>query len=256
MRAQTDEAAGLSAPDPGLAFPAGSAGPRRPFRSGALRGVAYGTTAPELVAALPRWLAQGAVPSARVLKQARVFLLGEWIVKFFPRASLFGHFRTSRAVRSAERHFECQPIPSPRPLVAASAARGGPSLLVREYVRGQLLDEVWGRDAVAATELAPFLAEMTRRRVLHGDLHPSNLLWDGKRWLLLDVDGVRHHLHSRRRVTTSMWARLQQRLGDGPELRALHARCRELVPGPQGGVPSWADVERRARLLQPGRSGR
>ena len=239
-----------------LAFPSdGSFGSARAFRCGAARGVAYAGVPAALAASVPGWIEARAVPAAEVLKRGRVFRAGALIVKFFPRATPFGLLRRARAVRSAERYFACLPVPSPRPLLAARARLGGVSLLVREFVPGRLLSEVWTRDAGAMEALAPFLALMTRRRVLHGDLHPSNLLWDGTRWLLLDVDGVRHRLHSPRRVTVTMWARLLQRLEDGPELRALHARYLELGAEPAARAPRWEAVERRARHLRPARDG-
>jgi predicted unusual protein kinase regulating ubiquinone biosynthesis (AarF/ABC1/UbiB family) len=160
-------------------------------------------------------------------------------------------------VRSAERHFWCLPLASPRPLVAAGRQLQRASVLVREHVEGRTLRELWdspaGLGAREEGELASFLAAMERHRVIHGDLHPRNLLWNGSAWLLLDVDGLRHGLHDSRRVLTALWARLLVHLGDERRVRALHARAAEEL-GSAASV-AWPDIERAGERMRARRGG-
>jgi tRNA A-37 threonylcarbamoyl transferase component Bud32 len=222
--------------------------PGRAYRAGALRGRAYGELEAQLAAALPCWLAEGRVPEGQALKPPQVYRAGELVVKFFPPPTVFGWLRAPRAVRSAERYFACLPVPSPRPLVALARSSRGPSLLVREFLPGALLSELWGTDEPAERALADFLAAMLRQGVLHGDLHPRNLLWSAGRWVLLDVDGVRHRLHDRARVLLGQWARLCFHLGDEPRLERLFRRTLELGGGADGS--DWQAVRRAARELR------
>lgn len=235
-----------------FSFPADpTSGAGREWSGGGLAGRAYGAIVTDLAAALPRWLAEGEVSEGEPLKPPHVFRVGELVVKFFPAPTVFGWLRLPRAVRSAERHFSCRPIPSPRPLIALSRRRGGASLLVREFVPGRLLSEIWGRDEAAERALAALLSEMRRCGVVHGDLHPRNLLWTGERWCLLDLDGVRHRLHSPARVLEGQWARLLFHLEDEARVERLYRRVLELHP--EGLQPTWAGIARRARALRASR---
>jgi len=242
----------MSAPSADLArYPAGA--PERGghgLRVGALRARAYAPLTPALVARLPGWYADAA-REGEVLRSGAVVRVGDLVVKRFPAPSVFGWLRAPRATRSAARHFWCLPVPSPRPLVALWRGFSSPSVLVREFIPGALLSAL-GPEAHAAEEaLAPFLALLARHAVLHGDLHPQNLLWDGTHWWLLDVDGVRHGLHSRSRVWLGMWARCALYLGE-PRARALHARClREVAPRWQ---LAWDDVRREEAAMRARRA--
>ena len=232
-----------------LAYPGeGLQGRGRAWRRGRLRGRAYARLEPALEACVPAWLATLDVPEGRALKAPDVHRVGALVVKFFTRPSLLGWVRAPRAVRTAERYFWCLPLRSPRPLLAAARALGGPSLLVREHVAGTLLNEVAADDARADGALAAFLADMERHGVVHGDLHPRNLLWTGGEWVLLDVEGLRHGLHDPVRVLTGQWARFVLHLGEA-RVQALHARARELAGG--RARVSWEDVRRQlARLVE------
>jgi hypothetical protein len=231
-----------------LAF-AGEVTRGRSWRAADVAGRAYASVQPALAERVPRWLATLAVPEGTALKAPDVFRVGELVVKFFTRPSLFGWLRPPRAVRSAERYFWCLPLRSPRPLVAAG--RGGKSVLVREHVAGELLSTAWHgadwRDGRAAEALAAFLADMQRHGVVHGDLHPRNLLWTGAEWVLLDVDALRHGLHDPARVLAGQWARFVVHLGDEERVRALHRRAGELA-GRSATVP-WEEVRRRVEHL-------
>jgi predicted unusual protein kinase regulating ubiquinone biosynthesis (AarF/ABC1/UbiB family) len=125
---------------------------------------------------------------------------------------------------------------------------------VREHVEGALLRDVWGRDPAAEEALAGFLAEMERRGVLHGDLHPQNLLWTGVEWVLLDVDGLRHALHGRKRVLTGQWARFLLHLPERERVRALHRRTGELLAASGARPVPWEDVHARAEALRARRA--
>jgi hypothetical protein len=239
----------VSTPLDALAF-AGEVTRGRPWRQAGAAGRVYAPLAPELAARVPHWLATLAVPEGTVLKAPDVHRVGGLVVKFFTRASLLGWLRPPRAVRSAERYFWCLPLRSPRPLVAAG--RGRRSVLVREHVAGELLNaawhgESWRRDGRAAEALAAFLAGMQRHGVVHGDLHPQNLLWTGAEWVLLDVDGLRHGLHDPARALLGQWARFVLHLGDEERVRALHRRVGELA-GAAAAVP-WERVRRHALAL-------
>lgn len=227
-----------------------------PWR-GSGTGRCYAPLAPELAAAVPRWLTELAVPEGTALKAPDVHRLGGLVIKFFTQPSLFGWLRAPRAVRSAEGYFACLPLRSPRPLVALGRRFGRTSVLVREHIEGVLLREVWSdaaqRDPRATDALAGFLAAMERQGIIHGDLHPRNLLWNGSEWVLLDVDGLRHGLHDPVRVLTGQWARFVLHLGDEERVRALHAHTlREL--GPAARV-SWERVRRRVETLTRQRRG-
>lgn len=229
---------------------AGEVARGRPWRASGAAGRVYATLAPELAERVPRWLDTLAVPEGTVLKAPDVHRVGGLVVKFFTRASLLGWLRPPRAVRSAERYFWCLPLRSPRPLVAAG--RGRRSVLVREHVAGELLSaawrgESWRRDGRAGEALAAFLAGMQRHGVVHGDLHPQNLLWTGAEWVLLDVDGLRHGLHDPARVLAGQWARFVLYLGDEERVRALHRRASDLA-GSAAAVP-WERVRRQVETL-------
>jgi len=223
----------------------------RRWNGAGLSGRAFGPLPPEVEAALPRWFA-GDLSGGVALKPPDVHRVGELVVKRFAAPTVFGLVRAPRAVRSARRHFWCLPTPSPRPLIALWRGPGSPSVLVREFVAGRLLADVPAGETEAERALAPFLRQLVSGRVLHGDLHPRNLLWTGERWLLLDVDGVRHGLHSRRRLLVDMWARLLLHLGDGSRVHALYRACMEPL-GETARAP-WTEVERAAARMRANRS--
>lgn len=235
----------------GPAYPAGTPEPGgRALRVGALSARAYAPLAPALLPELPLWFADASAHGT-VLRSGAVVRIGGLVVKRFPAPSVFGWVRAPRATRSAARHFWCLPVPSPRPLVALWRSFHSPSVLVREYVAGELLSALGPDERAAEAALAPFLASLARHAVLHGDLHPQNLLWDGTRWWLLDVDGVRHGLHSQPRVWLGMWARCALYLGE-PRARELHARCMGALE-PRWQL-AWDDVRREEAHMRARRT--
>lgn len=234
-----------------IPFPDTGFGPGRAFREAGLNGRAYVELPRSLVDAAPRWLASANVPGAVAFKP-RVFRLGGLVVKIYRPPRWLNFLRPSPAVRFAERHFAALPIPSPRPALACSASRRGPSLLVREFLDGVSLHDAWGRDAAAEAALPAFLAAMETHGLRHGDLHPANLLWDGSRWILLDVDGLRHGLHPARRVRFGQWVRLCHRLSDEGRVEELFRRTIELGGGRD--KTDWKEVLRRVKMERERRS--
>jgi Ser/Thr protein kinase RdoA (MazF antagonist) len=156
-----------------------------------------------------------------------VFRLEHLVAKFFPPAGGWRRLGRSKARASAALHFVLAPIATPRPLLALDGVgpdrRGG--LLVYEYADGRTLEALWGRDARAREALVALLGTLDERRIVHGDLHPGNLVWDGEAWTLLDLAGVRHGLHGllRERARRRTWVRLLESLGDEQGVRDLHA---------------------------------
>lgn len=228
----------------------------RAWEQGRLRGRLYAPLSRALSEAVPRWLAGGAARDGVALHPPHVFRVDGLVVKRFPAPTVFGWLRTPRAARSAARHYWCLPLVSPRPLIAAWQGLAGPSLLVREFVPGGLLSELFGREARADAALPAFLAQLARQGVLHGDLHPRNLLWTGASWCVLDVDGVRHGLHVRGRGWEKQWARLALYLGDEERVSELFQRTQAELAAQGGGNASahrrirWARVSARARAMQ------
>jgi hypothetical protein len=241
-----------------LRFPRGAAwGTRAAWAAHGARGTAYGEIGPELAAALAGWIA-GELPQGTALKAPDVFRCGELVVKFFPRRSrLIRWLRKTPALRSAERYFGLLPIPSPRPLLALEGVgrERDQSLLVSEYVAGPHLWEVWRDDGEARAALPGFLATMHRQRVLHGDLHPRNLLWSGGKWVLLDVDGVRHWFHVTARVIRGQWARLLLALRDEAGLELAYRSYLALLGSAQDPDQGWRAIRARAERMHRTRAG-
>ena len=187
---------------------------REPYRSGEYEGFRYQDVPPALAELLPEWLARGEVEDGERLLGGDVFRHGIFVAKFFPTAGrLRDRFRASRAVRSADLALGLAGIPTPAPYVALGHRRRGarrPDLLVMEAIDGVPLSALWREDAAAMEAFPSFLAAIARRRILLGDFHLHNALWDGARWVLLDLDGIRHGLHavSRRRLLEVQWARV------------------------------------------------
>jgi len=242
----------MSAPgEDGPTFPPGALEPKgRALRLGALSARAYAPLDSALRARLPGWY-EDAAREGVVLRSGTVVRVGGLVVKRFPAPSVFGWVRAPRATRSAARHFWCLPVPSPRPLVALWSSHASTSVLVREYVAGQPLTALGTDERAAEAALAPFLASLARHTVLHGDLHPENILWDGSRWWLLDVDGVRHGLHSRRRVWLGMWARCALYLGV-PRARGHFDACMAQV-GPRWQL-AWDEVRVQEQAMRSRRA--
>ena len=110
----------------------------------------------------------------------------------------------SRAVRSwvSGHRLEWLGLGTPRPLAVLEIRRCGvrfSSYLITESLdRNDLfahlkpdLEGIPGQAELQALE--DLFTTFLRERISHGDLKGSNLLWDGTRWLLLDLDAMRQH---------------------------------------------------------------
>ncbi|RDE51194.1 MAG: hypothetical protein DVS81_07380 [Candidatus Accumulibacter meliphilus] len=143
----------------------------------------------------------GTTTVARIVVKARALLIKRYNLKNLRHA--FGRlWRPSRAWHSwREAHrllfFD---IPTPRPL-ALIEERCGPlrrrAWLICEYCPGpNLLRHLSADSAPPADEgkaIRELFAALCRHRISHGDLKATNLLWDGERVLLIDLDGVVQH---------------------------------------------------------------
>jgi Phosphotransferase enzyme family len=237
----------------------------RGFRAGGARGWAWIEVDAALERDVERWIAERDVPGAEVLKAGSVFRRGELVIKFLPTPiGPIQRRRVPPAVRAARQHFALQPLHTPRPLIAlkADTPSGRVDLLVSEFVHGRPFDVVWAADPRAREALPAVLAALRRRRIVHGDLHPGNLLWTGSHWVLLDLEAVRgglHRIFAPRRAALSQWARLLILTGDEPGLREAHARWLEQL-GVGGEPRRWKRVlaaaqrQRATRALGPSRA--
>jgi hypothetical protein len=198
-----------------------------PLRPRWASGFEYAEIPAGLLDRVPEWLERYEVPGAREIRPHRVYRRDDLLVKLYGPGDTFkDRFRRSRAVRSADWYARLLPLRTPRPLLAIELRSWGrvtQALLVAEFVSGHSLTELWNeRHALAhdAFDALPrFMAEMHRHRVYHGDLHPQNLIWDGREWTLIDLDGMRRRQHVGRRIVERQWVRLFVSLGGDRRLR-------------------------------------
>ncbi|MBA1262961.1 lipopolysaccharide kinase InaA family protein [Stutzerimonas stutzeri] len=130
-----------------------------------------------------------------VIKRYNIKGLGHWLQRCW---------RPTRAWHSwvEGNRLDFLGIATPRPLAVLEhrwLGLRGRSYLITEYAGGQ--------DIIARFQ--PYLAEsppeseltalrqlfesLLRERISHGDMKGTNLLWQDGRWLLIDLDGLRHH---------------------------------------------------------------
>ena len=188
---------------------------------------------------LADWPARGAPATAELLKKGCVWAVGDVVIKTGSAA---------RLRRSAAAWARLQPIPSPEPLMlGTSGARG---ILAMRRCPGVPLDGVW-HDPVVRDAVSDLIAALLRRRIIHGDLSPQNLLWDGTRVWLIDLDGLRPRLHGlvwRRHLVLS-WAWILYRLPSTELVRAAHQRCCETL-GLGGTERRWKAVLTAERAIR------
>ena len=195
------------------------------------------------------WLESGPSAGDQVLKPGRVWRAGEFAVKRFEsEPSVRLGLRRSPALRSAAVHFRLLPIRSPRPFLVLEDRSLG-SLLVSEFVEGGSLAWMWNGGGAGVQAFPLFLAAMHRRRIFHGDFHLNNVLWDGREWVLLDLDGLRPPLRSLRTRTNVIdhWARVHLSLRGS---RGLQESYRSYLAAAQLDfeIP-WAEIVERSREL-------
>lgn len=210
----------MSDPSPAPAGAGPRDGGRAPGRAFAdergaalVRGVAWGGVEPALREELDAWLRGGPPPEGTPLKPGRVLRRGAIVLKLYPPPiRLRDRVRRAPALRVASQWERLLPIPSPAPRLAAALVRGGPrrSVLASDFVEGRSFERLFPHDAAAVAAFPSFLAELHRRGVVHADFHLHNALWDGARWLLLDLDGVTHALRRlrARSFLLTQWARI------------------------------------------------
>ena len=167
------------------------------------------------------WFERGPGPGDEVFKPGRVWRHADLAIKRFqPEPLLRLGLRRSRAWRSADLHSALAPLPTPKPRLVLEDSNGG-SLLVSDFVRGKFLSALWNAGGPGVHAFPHFMAAMHRRRSLHGDFHTYNALWNGREWVLLDLDGLRGPLHSLRRTSLILnhWGRIHLALRGARGLR-------------------------------------
>lgn len=161
------------------------------------------------------WPDSDAPAVAEVLKPRSVWAIGDLVIRT-------GCAR--RLQRSAAAWKRLDPTPAPEPLMLGTCGVRG--ILVMRRCPGVPLDRAWD-DEAARRSLSSLVAGLLRRRIIHGDLSPNNLLWDGCRLWLTDLDGLRPTLHGLfwRHHLVRTWAWFFHRLPDGDWVREAHDRC-------------------------------
>lgn len=226
---------------------------RERLKVGEFGGWRYGALPRAVLTQLEGWLDEERVDGALELKPGRVWRVGDFVVKLSrPRRGADAWLRKSAAVRAADLHARIAPIRSPRPFVALDKRTGGKlvaSLLVSEFIEGRRLPQVWSGDAPAREAFPLFLAEMHRHGVFHGDLGVFNTLWDGRAWVLLDLDGLRGRLHALRKtaLVVDQWARVLAVLDQPTSVRAAFEGYLKNAPRLAAPERVWARAERLSR---------
>lgn len=209
------------------------------------------------VALLRRSVASGACECGQRAGRAPVWLLDGSVLKLqgAPRG-LVRPWRPSRLRRAAAGHWRLQPLVTPRPLALIERRSGGrlrSAGLLMTRLDGVDLRTAWD-DPAARAALAPVLVALVARGVIHGDIHSGNLLWDGGRWGVIDLDSLRHALHGlvRRRNWLRMWSALLAQIPDLERMAAVHVEACTLA-GHRDHARRWrriverAEAERRRR---------
>ncbi|NMG00943.1 hypothetical protein GPA27_26560 [Aromatoleum toluolicum] len=161
-----------------------------------------------LLADPDRWIESGrSLKRGNTCTVARVELGGRQLVVKRYNLKHLGHaisraWRPTRAWHSwREAHrLSLFGIPTPRPL-ALIEERWGPlrarAWLVTEYCDGPDMRAHLEPDAAPApaeaASLKTLFDTLYRERISHGDLKATNLLWDGNKSLLIDLDAARQH---------------------------------------------------------------
>lgn len=229
---------------------------------GSARGLRFAALEPSIEAALPRWIETRRVDGGEELRTGAVWRVGAHVAKF---AGPERWLRRSSAIRAALAAARCSAdaelarqarFPAPRlALEWGSLLRVEGSLLVSEFVDGRSLFEVWNREPRAVERFASFLAALERAGIDHGDFHPENVLWDGERWTLLDLEALRPAAAraagaAGRRREELRFARVLRALDFDPRFAEVHARyTSELGRGVSEGA--WRSIESRARAMPP-----
>lgn len=174
---------------------------------------------------------------SRVELDGRQLVIKRYNLKHFAHA-LSRAWRPTRAWHSwREGHrLALFGIPTPKPL-ALIEERWGPlrarAWLVTEYCGGpDLLAHLRADEEptpAEAASLKTLFDTLYRERISHGDLKATNLLWDGNRALLIDLDALRQHatIASFKRAWRSDRARF---LRNWPVDSPLHRWLSQMLP--------------------------
>lgn len=220
----------------------------KPFRHGPWRGRSYPPWSEALLPRLEDWLAEPS-PRGTVVKPGVVWRCEDWAVKRFPAARP-RFWRSPPSILAAERFRTVWPIPSPRPWLALTH-EDGRGLLVSDFIAGESFLDLFGRRSPGMDAFPAFMAEMHRHNVFHGDLNCQNMLWNGERWVLIDLDGLRTGLHRWRRshLIRRQWAQLYAFRDFSPAIRDSFWHYYELMHPGRSPEEDWHEVEARARAL-------
>jgi len=232
--------------------------PRTPLRFDGAEGWATRPLTDELVDALAAWAERGDLSAARPVKPGRVWRVGDVAIKRFdPRHGPIERLRPSPARRSAALHARIAPVRSPAPVAVLERGGRGESLLASEFVEGGFLHELWESDPAALAALPAFMAGMHGAHVFHGDLHAGNMIWDGKDWFLIDLDGLRHPLRTLfpRQLILDHWGRLWFGVGRRPGMRPLFESYLDRMDLGWDRDDAWRAVEREAQRVKVIRLG-
>lgn len=234
--------------------------PGRPGRADRARARLWRPWGEGTAGELARWCQQGA-PEGHELRAGRVWRVRDLVVK---RAGGERPGRSSsarRAARAAQRLAALGlaelGIAAPRALVEWGPRwRIAGSLLVSDWVEGRALFEVWGRDEAALAAFPALISSLHAHGVYHADFHPENVLWDGRRWNLIDLEAVRTRPPWRpwRRIAVEQWARVLRALDYDARVEALYGVYCTLANASGAArldAASWSSVVGAARALPP-----
>lgn len=218
----------------------------------------------------PLDLQDGRLGSA--LKPGLVHRVGDEVVKLYPRERTgLARLRGPRARRAVWAAAALWPVPTPQPLSWRTLDHPDfESAFVYRFAAGPTLRALWiersgdALDPGLLDALPLLLAQLLSRDVIHADLHAQNLVWEdgplGSRWVVLDLDGVRHRLHTlrRRALVEATWSRLLFDFGGADLVRSLFDAFLTAAGLRWNADQAWSRVEagHRARLEQRRGAGR
>ncbi len=215
-----------------------------------VRTLAFEDVPPEVATNVADFLEGRPPPAAEVYKPGRVWRLGELVIKRWPAPLGWERLRESRALASARlarsigRELTAQPL-----LVATQGGlfASGASLLVMEFIAGSWLHRLAASDQAAREAFPKFVATLHQKKIAHPDFNIRNCLWDGSRWVLIDLDGVRTNARITSAMAESQWARILGALRLVPGSREMFQNYARLAPITIAVEDAWPRVEARAK---------
>jgi hypothetical protein len=211
--------------------------------------------------ALHGLLERGAHERAQVLKPERVWRVDAWVVKRTPPWTWVQRYlRRAAAFRAAHAALRLERFGTPQPIAALARRRGGAlrdSWLVSRFVDGLDAARAIELDAASTAALGASMAALHAAGVLHGDLNHQNLLWDGSRWVLIDLEALRGPLHRLRlrRIAEEQWAHLSSAMHPLDRLQPCFADYAARV-GRTDVEPAWRRVQEMAQMFARRRAER